>query len=147
VLAALSQVLENRRPGPKPAVVVTAPPAPAQEAGRPTQCPVCQSQHIWKNGAYLVLHWLATLCLGWCGVQWRRIQRWRCAECHCEIPAPERTAQAQARQAWRQQVKRLVARTWELTAEEISRTVHAHPTLSEALMEAAHVVSGQAIHV
>jgi dihydrolipoamide dehydrogenase len=40
-----------------------------------------------------------------------------------------------------------LARTWELTAEEISRTVHAHPTLSEALMEAAHAVSGQAIHV
>ena len=35
-----------------------------------------------------------------------------------------------------------LAHTWELTAEEIARTVHAHPTLSEALMEAAHDVQG-----
>jgi dihydrolipoamide dehydrogenase len=40
-----------------------------------------------------------------------------------------------------------LARTWELTTEEIARTVHAHPTISEALMEAAHGVMGQAIHV
>ena len=32
----------------------------------------------------------------------------------------------------------------ELTAEEIARNVHAHPTLSEALMEAAHGVEGMA---
>jgi dihydrolipoamide dehydrogenase len=41
----------------------------------------------------------------------------------------------------------VLARTWELTPEEIARTVHAHPTLSEALMEAAHGVFGQAIHI
>ena len=35
----------------------------------------------------------------------------------------------------------------ELTAEEIARNVHAHPTLSEALMEAAHGVEGMAIHI
>lgn len=35
----------------------------------------------------------------------------------------------------------------ELTAEEIARNVHAHPTLSEALMEAAHGVEGLPIHV
>ena len=35
----------------------------------------------------------------------------------------------------------------ELTAEEIARNVHAHPTMSEALMEAAHAVEGQAIHI
>jgi len=40
-----------------------------------------------------------------------------------------------------------LARTWELTTEEIARTVHAHPTLSETLMEAAHGISGQAIHI
>ena len=34
----------------------------------------------------------------------------------------------------------------ELTSEEIARNVHAHPTLSEALMEAAHGVEGEAIH-
>ena len=35
----------------------------------------------------------------------------------------------------------------ELTAEEIARNVHAHPTLSEALMEAAYGVRGEAIHI
>ncbi|MFB3132958.1 MAG: FAD-dependent oxidoreductase, partial [Rhodothermales bacterium] len=34
----------------------------------------------------------------------------------------------------------------ETTVEEISRTVHAHPTLSEAMMEAAHSVYDEAIH-
>ena len=41
----------------------------------------------------------------------------------------------------------VLARRWELTPEEIARTVHAHPTLSEAVMEAAHGVSGAAIHI
>jgi len=40
-----------------------------------------------------------------------------------------------------------LARNNELTAEEIARNVHAHPTLSEAIMEAAHGVEGQAIHI
>jgi len=35
----------------------------------------------------------------------------------------------------------------ELTAEEIARNVHAHPTLSEAIMEAAHGVEGSPIHI
>lgn len=41
----------------------------------------------------------------------------------------------------------VLARTWELTPEEIARAVHAHPTLSEALMEAAHGVFGAPIHI
>jgi len=40
-----------------------------------------------------------------------------------------------------------LAHTWELTAEEIAHTVHAHPTLAESVMEAAHAVEGQAIHI
>jgi dihydrolipoamide dehydrogenase len=40
-----------------------------------------------------------------------------------------------------------LAQAMELTAAEIARNVHAHPTLSEALMEAAHAVEGQAIHI
>lgn len=40
-----------------------------------------------------------------------------------------------------------LAQRMEITAEEIARTVHAHPTLSEVLMEAAHGVSGQTIHI
>jgi dihydrolipoamide dehydrogenase len=41
----------------------------------------------------------------------------------------------------------VLARNNELTAHEIARSVHAHPTLSEVLMEAAHAVDGQAIHI
>ncbi|MDX1412777.1 MAG: dihydrolipoyl dehydrogenase [Candidatus Promineifilaceae bacterium] len=40
-----------------------------------------------------------------------------------------------------------LAHNAELTAEEISRNVHAHPTLSEVLMEAAHGVEGEPIHI
>ena len=35
----------------------------------------------------------------------------------------------------------------ELTAEEIARNVHAHPTLTEVVMEAAHVAEGNPIHI
>ncbi len=40
----------------------------------------------------------------------------------------------------------VLARTWELTPDEVARSVHAHPTLSEAIMEAAHDVFGKALH-
>ncbi|MBN1537594.1 MAG: dihydrolipoyl dehydrogenase [Anaerolineales bacterium] len=40
-----------------------------------------------------------------------------------------------------------LAQLMELTPAEIARNVHAHPTLSETLMEAAHGVSGHAIHI
>ncbi len=39
-----------------------------------------------------------------------------------------------------------VAMTLEATAEEIIAAVHPHPTISEAMMEAAHAVTGNAIH-
>ena len=35
----------------------------------------------------------------------------------------------------------------EITAEELAHTVHAHPTLTEAVQEAAHAASGGAIHI
>lgn len=35
----------------------------------------------------------------------------------------------------------------ETTVEELARTVHPHPTLSEVIMEAAHVTMGEAIHI
>ena len=41
----------------------------------------------------------------------------------------------------------VLARNYELTPHEVARSVHAHPTLSEVLMEAAHAVEGQAIHL
>jgi len=39
-----------------------------------------------------------------------------------------------------------IAQMMELTPSEIARNVHAHPTLSEVLMEAAHDAEGHAIH-
>lgn len=41
----------------------------------------------------------------------------------------------------------VLARNNELTSHEVARSVHAHPTLSEVLMEAAHAVEGQSIHM
>jgi dihydrolipoamide dehydrogenase len=40
-----------------------------------------------------------------------------------------------------------IAQMNELTPTEIARNVHAHPTLSEVLMEAAEAVEGHAIHI
>ncbi|MEZ4861339.1 MAG: dihydrolipoyl dehydrogenase [Caldilineaceae bacterium] len=40
-----------------------------------------------------------------------------------------------------------LAQFMEITPAEIARTVHAHPTLSEVIMEAAHAVEGHAIHI
>ena len=40
-----------------------------------------------------------------------------------------------------------LAQRFELTAHEIARNVHAHPTLSEAIMEAAAGAEGEAIHI
>lgn len=44
-------------------------------------------------------------------------------------------------------VEACAALTLEATAESIAKTIHAHPTLSEALMEAAEDVAGHAIHI
>lgn len=40
-----------------------------------------------------------------------------------------------------------LAQKWDLTAEEIGRNVHAHPTLSEALKETIHGISGHMINL
>jgi dihydrolipoamide dehydrogenase len=40
-----------------------------------------------------------------------------------------------------------LAQFMEITPAEIARTVHSHPTLSEVIMEAAHVLEGHAIHI
>jgi dihydrolipoamide dehydrogenase len=40
-----------------------------------------------------------------------------------------------------------LAHLMELTPHEIARNVHAHPSLSEALMEAAHAAEGMPIHI
>ena len=41
----------------------------------------------------------------------------------------------------------VLARNYELTPSEVARSVHAHPTLTEVMAEAAHAVEGQAIHI
>jgi dihydrolipoamide dehydrogenase len=40
-----------------------------------------------------------------------------------------------------------LAQMMEITTAEIARNVHAHPTLSEILMEAAHAAEGHSIHI
>jgi dihydrolipoamide dehydrogenase len=40
-----------------------------------------------------------------------------------------------------------VAKTLETTAEEIMHTIHAHPTISESIKEAAEDAFGKAIHI
>ena len=35
----------------------------------------------------------------------------------------------------------------DLTVKQIGDTIHAHPTIGEALMEAAHDVHGESVHV
>ncbi|MGI8434560.1 MAG: dihydrolipoyl dehydrogenase [Nocardioidaceae bacterium] len=39
-----------------------------------------------------------------------------------------------------------LAQQWDLTATEVSRNIHAHPTLSEAIKEAVHGISGHMIN-
>jgi dihydrolipoamide dehydrogenase len=41
----------------------------------------------------------------------------------------------------------VLGRKLETTVEEIANTVHAHPTLTEAMLEAAHGVYGETIHI
>jgi dihydrolipoamide dehydrogenase len=41
----------------------------------------------------------------------------------------------------------LLARSAELLPEDVATMIHAHPTLSEAVMEAAHGAVGHPIHV
>jgi dihydrolipoamide dehydrogenase len=39
-----------------------------------------------------------------------------------------------------------VALRAELTGSELARTIHAHPTLAESWMEAAHALQGEPLH-
>lgn len=79
------------------------------EADRPERCPECGHQRIWKNGGYWILNWLGMLLAGWLCWGRVRVQRWRCARCGHELPSLERQRQVQARQAWWQQVRRVIA--------------------------------------
>lgn len=109
VKPAFREILENDPPGPesrKESQVEGA----EKETGRAEACDQCGNTRIWKNGTYPVINWLWLLSIGWLVVVVPRaiIQRWRCAKCGHELVSKERTAQAQARIAWWQQVKRLI---------------------------------------
>ena len=107
VQQALPEILVNQKPGPK-----------CQSGSEKTRtatvvegvknCPQCGGK-VTKNGTYWVLNWLWMLTMGWLGVQRVRIQRRRCTVCGYEIRSSERVRQTEARQAWWQQVNRLVS--------------------------------------
>jgi dihydrolipoamide dehydrogenase len=40
-----------------------------------------------------------------------------------------------------------LARLWDLTATELARNVHTHPTLGEGLQECFHALTGEAINL
>jgi predicted component of type VI protein secretion system len=107
VIANLGWVLANKRPGPSRSLAEEESPAVEQERSR--CCPQCGYERIWENGSYWVLNWLAMLLVGWLSWGRIRIRRWRCAPCGHELSTPERQRQAQARRAWWQQVRRLIA--------------------------------------
>ena len=104
---ALPEVLVNQTPGPK-----SSRPAEALEKTdkqeKPPTCPGCGGQ-AKKNGTYWVLNWVLMLTMGWRGLQQVLIQRWRCKRCGGELISAERARQTEARQAWWQQVNRLIA--------------------------------------
>lgn len=108
VADSLPEVLSNRTPGPKPgqeAAQKAKEASPSEE--HPDACPACGGR-VTKNGTYRVLNWLLMLTMGWLGVQWTLIQRWRCKACGHELVSPEQARQAEARRAWWSQANRLV---------------------------------------
>jgi len=41
----------------------------------------------------------------------------------------------------------VLAMEFSATAEDLARTIHAHPTLSEAIHESALILSGRSLHI
>jgi hypothetical protein len=105
---ALPVVLVNQSPGPKPHNQTAEQVEQPDHPEAPAPCPECGGK-VRKNGTYWILNWVLMLTMGWLGVQKVLIQRWRCKGCGLELSSPERSRQAQARQAWWQQVNRLIA--------------------------------------
>jgi hypothetical protein len=109
ILPKLENILENEPPGPKSREKEKAVEMIPEERERPEKCTTCGGRHIWKNGTYKVINWIWLLTVGWLiGVPRIVIQRFRCADCGQELASPERQRQAEARQAWWQQVRRLI---------------------------------------
>jgi hypothetical protein len=107
VEAALPEVLANQPPGPKPRDLVSIVSELSRPVATSSVCPKCGGK-VRKNGTYKVLNWLLMLTMGWLGIQTVCIQRRRCKACGYEVISPERARQAEARQAWWQQVARLI---------------------------------------
>ena len=107
VEAALPEVLANQPPGPKPRDLVSIVCKRSRPVATSSVCPKCGGK-VRKNGTYKVLNWLLMLTMGWLGLQTVCIQRRRCKACGYEVVSPERARQAEARQAWWQQVARLI---------------------------------------
>jgi len=105
----LANILENEPPGPKPKLPEKSTEAVAEREAWPEKCDRCGSTHIWKNGTYEVINWVLLLFAGWLMRTPRvTIQRFRCADCGQELASAERQRQTEARQAWWQQVRRLI---------------------------------------
>jgi hypothetical protein len=104
---ALPEVLANHTPGPKRQETAEVISTPSQLGEEISVCPECGGK-VRKNGTYWVLNWLLMLTMGWLGIQKVLIQRRRCKACGYEVVSPERGRQAEARQAWWQQVARLI---------------------------------------
>ena len=107
VEAALPEVLVNQPPGPKRCDTASTVSTVSQPATATSVCPECGGR-VRKNGTYRILNWLLMLTMGWLGIQTVLIQRRRCKACGYEVKSPERVRQAEARQAWWQQVARLI---------------------------------------
>jgi hypothetical protein len=105
VKAALPEILENRKPGPKTKGTTEAKAKAQSKEGQ--VCSKCGGK-VRKNGTYWVLSWLQMLIMGWLGVQRVSIQRYRCQDCGQEEKSRERIRQNEARKAWWQQVRCLI---------------------------------------
>jgi hypothetical protein len=106
---ALVSLLVNETPGPKPESSPTEEVSEPTPEDRPKVCDECGGMRIWKNGSYEVINWVWLVTIGWLvGLHRILIQRWRCAECGHELTSVEQKRQAEARQAWWQQVGRLI---------------------------------------
>jgi hypothetical protein len=106
---ALPEVLVNQPPGPQPRLNHPAEAlVKSDKQEKRLTCPGCGGQ-VKKNGTYWVLNWVLMLTMGWQGLPKVLIQRWCCKRCQRELISSERARQAEARQAWWQQVNRLIA--------------------------------------
>jgi hypothetical protein len=102
--AALPEILVNQKPGPKQVEPGSAKPGCSEES---RECPKCGGK-TRKNGTYWILNWLLMLTMGWLGIQKVLVQRYRCKECGHEVISERRAQQAKAREAWWQQVNRMI---------------------------------------